>query len=158
MLKKNIDCSSQYVFTQQIAQRNLLFLMPEQWSEAQVLAVSPSHLFSSLHQKLLIISLFGFKSIHSQKIKSWKFAIVLDEDRQRGKDSVVVRSHQMLFLLNNCYTSPSVNCPHLAAKLWRRSPQITHTVSETPLLLVRSGLGEGNWSEANYGDTALRTY
>lgn len=56
---------------------------------------------------------------------------------------MVTRPHQKLFLVNNYCISTSVNCPPLAIRLWRRSPQITHTVSEAPLPLLRSELVEG---------------
>jgi len=56
---------------------------------------------------------------------------------------MLTRPHQKLFLLNNYCTSTKENCPLLAARLWRRSSQITHAASEAPLPPVTSEPGEG---------------
>lgn len=132
-----------------------LFLMPKPSSEASPSfgGFSPSHLFSSLHQKLLTIILFGFQSmpIPSQKKKKTNAGNLplFSMKTGKGKKTLMVRRpHQKILLLNNNCTSTSVNSPLLVVRLWRRSPQITHTVSEAPLPPVRSELGEGSQGEA----------
>lgn len=141
-----------------------LFLMPKPSSEVSPSfgGFSPSHLFSSLHQKLLTISLFGFQSmpIPSQKKKkqAGNLPLFLMKTGKGIKTLMVTRPHQKILLLNNYCTSTSINCPLLVLRIWRRSPQITHTVSEAPLPPVRSELGEGSQGEAGYAESALRRY